>query len=746
MTTPPTTPARHDDDAPLTEAQIQDLVEEYDPESNFRRVVGFGALVITVLSVALSSWHLYTAGFGLLNEIAHRATHLATVLALVFLVFPRQKHARPAADWLVSIGFAAFYLYIGWDLVQAMPATAAGEGWVFFAGIAVLSLLSLPIGSRGSGPHAHIPVRDWVFAAAASSFSLYLLLNFDNVFIARVGQPIPVDYMMGVVAIVMVTEATRRTMGLFLPILGIACLLYGMLGPWLPGMLAHRGYTITRIVNHLYLGTEGIYGIPVGVVATYVYHFVLFGVLAQATGLGQIFIDLATIVAGRYSGGPAKVSVVSSGLFGMISGSAIANTVTTGALTIPMMKRVGFSSRFAAATEAASSCGGQITPPIMGASAFVMAETLGIPYTDLIAVAIVPAIMHYLAILLMVHLEARRLGLSGMTAADIPRIGQVFARGWHLLIPLVVMVALLLMRYTPFLAAFWGIILTILCSYIPLLLRPLGVTGMTGTAMTPKALVEGFEFGAKYALGIGAACACVGFILGITTLTGVGFKFSAAVFSASGGLAEAVKAFDLLNLIDLKQLTVFFGLILTAIACIIMGTGIPTTPSYIILAAIVAPALAMLDVPLLATHFFVFYFGVLADVTPPVALAAFAAAGIAGSEPMRTGMTAFRLSMGKATVPFMFVYAPSLLFIDFAWDRFTVAFTSGVLGIVALGAAFTGWFGRPLDTASKLALMVAGTCLIFNNWWLIALGAVVTLALLTWHGTAERRMVRRVAG
>ena len=602
---------------------------------------------------------------------------------------------------------------------------------MFIVVLLLIGALSLPFKAY-DGSHQHIPWRDWIFAGFASGFSLYLLLFFDTIFLQRPGEHTPIDLMFGVIAIAMVIEATRRTMGIFLPLLAIATVLYGIFGPYLPGGLAHRGYSVPRVIAHLYKGTEGIYGIPVGVVATFVFHFVLFGIMAQLTGLGQLFVNLATIAAGRFAGGPAKVSVVSSGLFGMISGSAIANTVTTGVMTIPLMKKVGFSPRFAGAVEASASCGGQITPPIMGAAAFIMAETLGIPYNQLILVAVIPAALHYFAILFMVHLEARRLKLAGIDPSEIPSLRLVLKSSWHLFIPLVVMVTLLLMQYTPFLAAFWGITLTVACSWIPRLLGPLG-QGMSGLAIGPRALVQGFEMGAKSALGIGAACACVGFVLGITTLTGMGFKFSAWVLDLSGVAAQALDALDVLQWFELKDITILFGLLFTAAACIVMGSGVPTTPTYIILAAIVAPALAQLGVPQLATHFFVFYFGVLADVTPPVALAAFAAAGIARSEPMRTGMTAFRLSMGKALVPFAFVYTPALLLIDFSWAGFLTALVSAIVAIMGLGAAYTGQFGRAIRMPAFVALNLLSLSLVFAKPQVSAVAVPAVLAILWWH-------------
>ncbi|MEQ1805279.1 MAG: TRAP transporter permease [Burkholderiaceae bacterium] len=715
--------------------EVDRLIEQFDPEASFRRLVGVSAGLVTAIAVALSSWHYYTAGFGLHNEIAHRAIHLSVVLGLVFLVFPRQKRLPGPWEWIVSAALALFYLVLGWSLVQSVGAEVPAAAKTAFAVVLLaLAALSLPF-TAYDGSHSRIPLRDWVFAALASSFSLYLLIFFDGIFIERPGQHTPIDLMFGVIAIAMVLEAARRTMGIFLPLLAVAVVLYGIFGPYLPGDLAHRGYSVARVVAHLYKGTEGIYGIPVGVVATFVFHFVLFGIMAQLTGLGQLFVNLATVAAGRFSGGPAKVCVVSSGLFGMISGSAIANAVTTGVMTIPLMKKVGFSPRFAGAVEASAACGGQVTPPIMGAAAFIMAETLGIPYNQLILVAIVPAALHYFAILWMVHLESKRLGLLGMDPAQIPTLAKVLRTSWHLFIPLITMVTLLLLQYTPFLAAFWGITLTVACSWIPKLIGPAG-KHMTGLAITPRALVRGFDMGAKSALSIGAACACVGFVLGITTLTGMGFKFSAFVLDLSGTAAQAIVAFDPFQWFQLKPVTVFFGLVFTALACIIMGTGVPTTPTYIILASIVAPALGQLGVPQLATHFFVFYYGVLADVTPPVALAAFAAAGIARSEPMRTGMTAFRLSMGKALVPFAFVYTPALLFVDFTWSAFSIALISTMVAILGLGAAYTGRVVRPIGALAFIALNALSISLVFAQPFVSAIGVVGVLTILLWHARA----------
>lgn len=725
----------------MTEAEIDAIVKKYDAESNFRNLSGITARVAGLLCVMLSLFHVYTAGFGLLNEVMHRTVHLSFVLGLIFLVFPRRRPSKIKTAWTLGLAFAVFYMFLAWQLTDRMQNELppyAGVGIMIM--VFLISLTALPIEKLG-GHGDKLSFVDWPLAVAGAGVSLYLIIFFDKIFIENIGFPQPGEYVMGLLAIIMVTEACRRTMGETLPVIGAIAFLYGLLGPVLPGVFGHRGYDIVRIVEHLYLGTEGIYGVAVGVVATYVFHFVLFGVLAQASGLGQLFIDLAMIIAGKYSGGPAKVSVVSSGFFGMISGSPIANTATTGSFTIPMMKKNGFSPSFASAVEASASCGGQVTPPIMGASAFVMTEMLGIPYNEIILIAIIPALFHYIATLSMVHLEAKRLGLKGLSREQIPMFMDVVKRSWHLMIPLGVMVTLLLMQYTPYLAAFWGIILTIVCSYIPLITKRLGVGQLNDSqTLTPRRLVEGLDYGARYALAIGAACACVGFILGMITLTGMGFKFSGAVLQIATSLGTILASLDPFGILTESSGTLFFGLMMVAFACIIMGAGIPTTPCYIILASIAGPALDNLGVPLVATHFFVFYYGVLADVTPPVALAAYAGAGIGGAEPMQTGVTAFRLSMGKALVPFMFVYAPSMLFIDFSWSEFIIAMISGVLGITALSAAYIGYFKTTINTLGKILLTVGGLLLVSNNIPVLLTGGVMVLTVLIPNVMSMRRV------
>ena len=709
-----------------------------DPEANFRPIAGPTAWLVTILAVGLSAYHFYTAGFGILTEVIHRSVHLAVSMALIFLLFSRANTEWNIKSTIGALFFGGCYLWIGWQTWSALTLGATEPlSLAFWAALAFIFVLSLPnfTGNRASsaGPE-RTRVTDYLMALLGAGFSLYLIFFFDQIFIARVGQPISRDYLMGAMAMILVVEATRRTIGPALPAIGMFCLFYAVAGQWLPADVAHRGFSMPRIINHLYLGTEGIYGIATGVVATFVFHFILFGVMAQISGLGQFFIGLSTAIAGRFSGGPAKVSVVASSMFGMISGSTVANTVTTGSLTIPLMKRVGFRPAFSGAVEASASAGGQITPPIMGAAAFVMAESLGIPYVDLILIAALPAAFHYLSVLLSVHFEAKRLGLGALPSHEIPSALSVIRQYWHLALPPIVMVALLLERYTPFLAAFWGIILVVVASYIPLMARiaklPKKLTGEGGTVLTPLRIVDAFEQGARFTLVITATCACVGFILGTVTLTGIGFNLSAAVLSAAQASADLFSVIDPWDLIDDRGTILFFALILTAFACILMGCGIPTVPLYIILSAIVAPALYEFGVPLLATHFAVFYFGLLSDLTLPFALAAFAGAAIAQAEPMRTAIIGFRLSIAKLLVPFMFVYSPTLLLIDFDPISFSLALFSGILSITSLAIGFTGFAFAPIGRTLRCVLLLCGVCLIFNHTGLIAIASVVCLLII----------------
>ncbi|RDW14223.1 TRAP transporter permease [Paracoccus thiocyanatus] len=669
-------------DAPreLTDAQLRALEEEYDPEARFRTVTRPIAILSGVILFLLSVYHFYTAGFGIPRATTHRGLHMGVSLFVIFLSFSALARNRHKTG-----------------------------------GFAVLG----------------VPVTDWILAIGGAVSAFYVPWIYDQLAF-RVGNPLPIDIAMGTVLLVVLMEAVRRSMGWPLPVIAGLFIAYAYFGKSMPGILVHPGADWANIVNHLYLTSQGIYGTALGVIATYVFHFVLFGVMAQKIGLGQLFIDLATALTGRYAGGPAKVSVISSAMLGTISGSSIANTVTTGALTIPAMIKIGFKRHFAAAVEAASSTGGQITPPVMGAVAFLMVEYLGIPLRTILIAAIVPAFMHFFGVLVQVHLEAKRLGIRGLRAEELPKAGKVLREGWLSVFPLVLLVWMLMSGRTPFLSAFWAITA---CIAVYLIQRVMAAGVVEGIKETAAGLYEGFVAGARQSLAVTAAAALVGVVIGIVTLTGVGFKIAFMVTSVAQDWAMGLHqflAFLPFELFSIQTLTLLFTLLMTAVVCVLMGCGVPTTANYIIMVAVAAPVLGMMNVEPLVAHFFVFYFGVLADVTPPVALAAYAGAGIAGANGFKAGNTAFRLSMGKALVPFVFVFSPSLLLVtqSFTLPDFLLAFTGSVLGIVALSAAITNWLMGPLLTIERIVLPLAALLLIAPEITSTVLGMAILAAVV----------------
>ena len=647
----------------LSEEDVRRIEEEYDPEARFRTVLRPVAVMTGVILFLLSCYHFYTAGFGIPRATTHRGLHMGVSLFVIFLSFAALSKNRHRTG--------------------------------------------------GLGTILGIPVTDWILALAGAVSSFYVPWIYSELAF-RVGNPLPIDIAMGTVLLVVLMEAVRRSMGWPLPVIALLFIAYAYYGRSMPGILVHPGADWSTIVNHLYLTSQGIYGTALGVIATYVFHFVLFGVMAQKIGLGQLFIDLATALTGRFAGGPAKVSVVSSAMLGTISGSSIANTVTTGALTIPAMIKIGFKRHFAAAVEAASSTGGQITPPVMGAVAFLMVEYLGIPLRTILIAAIVPAFMHFFGVLVQVHLEAKRLGIRGLRKEELPNAWTVLREGWLSVFPLVLLVWMLMSGRTPFLSAFWAIAA---CMAVFVIQRVMASGLVQGIRETAEGIFEGFVSGARQSLSVTAAAALVGVVIGVVTLTGVGFKIAFMVTSVAQDWAGSVHAMLSVlpyEILSMQTLSLLFTLLMTAVVCVLMGCGVPTTANYIIMIAVAAPVLGMMGVEPLVAHFFVFYFGVLADVTPPVALAAYAGAGIAGANGFKAGNTAFRLSMGKALVPFVFVFSPALLVVTdaFTLPDFLLAFTGAVLGILALSAAITNWLFGPLLLVERIFLPVAALLMI----------------------------------
>jgi TRAP transporter 4TM/12TM fusion protein len=437
--------------------------------------------------------------------------------------------------------------------------------------------------------------------------------------------------------------------------------------------------------------------------------------------LGKLFIDLSMLIAGKFSGGPAKVAIFSSAFMGTISGSSIANTVTTGSLTIPAMKKVGYPSHFSGAVEAASSTGGQITPPILGAAAFIMVEYLEIPLRDILAAALIPALLHYFGIFIMVHLEAKKLGLRGLTQEEMPNFLKVIKDNWLSLLPLVILVYFILSGRTPDFAAIYGIISCITIGFI----KPTN-------RLNVKDLWNCLASGAKNTLAVGAAAICVGIIVGVVTLTGVGFRLGFVVIPTAGDISNFFSNIWPISFFSFEDLRLFFSLVLIAISCIIMGAGIPTTATYIILVAVAAPALAQLGIEPLVAHFFVFYYGVLADITPPVALAAYAASGIAKSNPFKTGNTAFRLGIAKALVPFVFVYSPSLLLItgEFQTNQLIITLIGTLTGIALIGIAFSGYWFRPLKKYEQILIGLGSLFFVAPGMGSMLFGSIIILPMI----------------
>ena len=607
---------------------LEDLMRKYDTEARFRALAGWQGQLVALLAVAMSCFHFYTSGFGLLLAQMQGAVHLAFTLALVFLLY---------------------------------PATSKQ--------------------SKTSG----IPFYDFILAALGVASALYLVFFFNDL-VTRAGLPTTTDLVMGFILIATLLEATRRISNPVLPCLAIIALLYCYFGRYMPQMLAHRGFSVARIVNHMYLGTEGIFGTPLEVSSTFVFMFILFGAVLEKTGLGKFIIDLSMALAGWSTGGPAKVAIVSSGLMGTVSGSSVANVCTTGMFTIPLMKSVGYEPHFAGAVEAVASTGGQIMPPVMGAGAFIMAQFLGVPYIQVAVAAIVPALLYYFAVMVQVHFEACRLGLKGIPWSQLPPIWPLLKSKGFLLIPLIAIIYFLLAGYTPLKAAFNGILVSFVLSWLN-----------KETRLTPVRIYEAFQAGARGAIGVACACATVGMVVGMGTLTGLALRIAGAIVTAAGGS---------------KILTLIF----TMCASIILGTGLPTTANFIVTSTMAAPALFQLGVPAMAAYMFVFYFGIAADLTPPVALAAYAGSGIAGSDPMKTGVTAFKLALAGFLVPYIYVYNPMLLFIDVVPMVMVQAICTALIGVFLLAMfsigffkAHLAWYMRILAFGGAIGLLIPGT-------------------------------------
>ena len=623
-------------------ANAEKVLKKYDRESNTAHYTGWPKKIVAAIAITFSVFQLYTAIFGVLDAQLQRAIHLGFGLALAYLLYPFRR------------------------------------AW--------------------TRDHYFHPI-DIVFAVLGAATPAYLVIQYREL-ITRAGTVSPVDTVVGGLGILLVIEATRRVVGLPMVTVVLAFIAYAFLGPYMPGVLAHRGLTPEQLIGHLYFTTEGIFGIPLGVSSTFIFLFILFGAYLESTGLGKFFIDLANAVAGWASGGPAKVAVLSSGLMGTVSGSSVANVVGTGSLTIPMMKKLGYNANFAGAVEAAASTGGQLMPPVMGAAAFLMAEFVGVPYIDVVKAAAIPALLYFTGVWLGVHFEAKRKKLKGIPRAELPNPLTLLKERGHLAIPLVVIVYLLVAGYTPMRAALVAIFLSILCAML-----------RKSTRMKPIEIVYGLERGAKGVLGVLVACASAGIIIGVVTKTGVGLRLASGLIDLAGGMLLPAMFF-------------------TMITAIVLGMGVPTTANYVITSTIAAPALEQMGVPVLAAHMFVFYFGIIADVTPPVALAAYAGAGISGGNALKTGVHASKLAIAAFIIPYVFVLSPVLLMVDATPLALVSVTLTALLGMIAISSALCGFLADHCRPYERILLIIAGLLMIKPGGITDLVGLVLFVVIL----------------
>jgi len=674
------------------------VIEEFEEHGVQRHLEGAGRLVLMGAALAFSAYQLAVAAFSPLSSQVTRSIHVGFLLGIAFILYPAWKRADRTRvawyDWLLA---------------------AAGFGLAFY---------------------------QWIYEADL---------------IQRAGEPNTADLVVGTIVLVLVFEGARRVLGIALPIISGCFLAYGLFGEHLPELIAHRPFGFDQVISQLSLGVEGIYGIPVLVSATYIFLFILFGSFLEHAGMIRLFNNVALGFVGHARGGPAKVAVISSGFMGTISGSGVANVLTVGQFTIPLMKRFGYSPVFAGAVEATSSMGGQIMPPVMGAVAFIMAETLNVPYVEICKAAVIPAVLYYVTAFWMVHLEAGRKNLLGLPKDQCPNPWKAIAENWYLLLPLAALVFMLFDGFTPMYAGMTGLALTALLILGAAATAAMGTLafrvffwvalGLGGAAIYKAGLWERFGMwaivapigllcaatffikggretlrvmraslvdGARQALPVGIACAVVGVIIGILTLTGAATTFAGFI-------------------LEVGSKSLFLSLLLTMAVCLLLGMGIPTIPNYIITSSIAAPALLKLGVPLIVSHMFVFYFGIMADLTPPVALAALAAASIAKAPFMKIGFKATQIAIAGFVIPFMAVYDPSLMLQGGTWADTAYMIFKAVVAIVLWGAAAIGYMRAPLGWIERILAAGAAFMLVVAITWTDWVGFGLGALFFAWH-------------
>ena len=610
------------------EDEMKNLMKNLDREQAYREHKCWRQYITVIVSIIFVAFQLYATLSGAVTAQILRATHLAFVQFLAFLLFPATKKL----------------------------------------------------------PRDTLPLYDVILGLVGAGCWMYIVINFQQL-VRRSGNNTVIDVIIGIIGILILFESCRRIVGLPIMIIAGTFVVYAFVGKYLPGFLHHRGYSLQRVVCHLFYNTEGIMGTPIGACSTFIFLFILFGSLLEKTGIGQFFIDLCNAIAGGASGGPAKVAVLSSALLGTVSGSSVSNTVGSGSFTIPMMKKLGYKGEFAGAVEASASTGGQLMPPIMGAAAFLMAESLGIPYITIVKAAVIPALLYFTGIFITVHLEAKKLGLKGMPREQLPRFLPLFLSKGYMILPLVVIIWFLCAGKTAVYAALMGIVA---CLVIGIVVSIVDLAKGRKPTFGSRDLIDVMCAAARNIISVAIACGMAGIIIGVVTLTGLGLKLGAGLVSLAGG-------------------KLFLTLVFTMLASIILGMGAPTTANYLITSTITAGAIIQLGVQPLAAHMFAFYFGIIADVTPPVALAAIAGAAIAKAKPMKTAFNATKLAIGAFIIPYMFVYNSQMLMIDASIGRILFIIATALIGMFGISVALEGYgfnFTGLLHGSSKPAGLV----------------------------------------
>lgn len=621
----------------------QDILAKYDKEQAFRVNLGRWAWVVAILGISLTMFHLYTAYVGPYRSMIQGAIHLGSALSLIFILYPvkRSMLNKPGVAWY-DVALALASLYVNFYLVFH---------------------------------YERLTNRAIVFGFEST-----------DIFIATLG-------------IALLLEATRRAVGLPIVIIAAAALAYGIWGKGIP-YFGHAGFDWSVLSVRMYFSSSAIFGTPIQISSTYIYLFLFFGVILVQTGIGKFFNDLAFRATGRFTGGTGKAAVAASALQGMVTGSSVANTVASGSFTIPMMKRAGFRPEFAAASEASASTGGQIMPPIMGAAAFIMAEYTGTPYSEIIIIALIPALLYFSGVMMGVHFEAKKFGIVGLPKHQLPQITGLLKR-MDLILPLVGIIGILLAGYTPTFAGLAGIATAFVVSFF-----------RKDTRLGFRKILYVLEQGARVALPVITACATAGIVVGIVTMTGLGGKIAGGILNLASG-------------------SFFLILLFTMLACILLGMGLPTTANYVVTASMAAPALILFGVPEIAAHMFVFYFGIVADITPPVCLAAYAGAGIARANPMKSGVTALKLAIAAFIIPYAFVYNPVLVLQDATFLTLAPVIITAFVGMMAISAGMMNYYITSPHILERIGLFITGVLLIYPGNIAISFGGLVLLAVIS---------------